>query len=154
MVPVPSLFFIGENGAPLEIVAGTTTVDDLASKIDNVLIRAGKVVQNVSLNFIDAEKEAVIASSSNSNNAVKVAASNISNSMTNSNTDSVTTESTTVNLSYNEKDAEDSIKSPLSTEPSSSTENKNSNETSETDAKNKQESQNNELTTEVYKLSY
>lgn len=37
-MPLPSLFFIGKNGAPMEIVTGITkTVDELISKIDNVL---------------------------------------------------------------------------------------------------------------------
>ncbi|XP_031618608.1 UBX domain-containing protein 4 [Contarinia nasturtii] len=38
LVPLPSLFFIGKNGAPIEIVTGVTkTVDELSSKIDGVL---------------------------------------------------------------------------------------------------------------------
>lgn len=38
LVPLPSLFFIGKNGAPIEIVTGVTkTVDELNSKIDTVL---------------------------------------------------------------------------------------------------------------------
>lgn len=38
LVPLPSLFFIGKNGAPIEIVTGATkTVDELNSKIDVVL---------------------------------------------------------------------------------------------------------------------
>ncbi|XP_055325108.1 UBX domain-containing protein 4 [Sitodiplosis mosellana] len=38
LVPLPSLFFIGKNGAPIEIVTGVTkTVDELNSKIDGVL---------------------------------------------------------------------------------------------------------------------
>lgn len=37
-MPLPSLFFIGKNGAPIEIVTGVTkTVDELNSKIDGVL---------------------------------------------------------------------------------------------------------------------
>lgn len=37
-MPLPSLFFIGKNGAPVEIVTGVTkTVDELSSKIDGVL---------------------------------------------------------------------------------------------------------------------
>lgn len=38
LVPLPSLFFIGQNGAPLEIVTGITkTVEELTSKINGVL---------------------------------------------------------------------------------------------------------------------
>lgn len=38
LVPLPSLFFIGKNGAPIDIVTGVTkTVDELNSKIDGVL---------------------------------------------------------------------------------------------------------------------
>lgn len=38
LVPLPSLFFIGKNGAPIEIVTGVTkTIDELKSKIDIVL---------------------------------------------------------------------------------------------------------------------
>lgn len=37
-MPLPSLFFIGKNGTPIEIVTGITkTVDELNSKIDGVL---------------------------------------------------------------------------------------------------------------------
>ncbi|XP_033319302.1 UBX domain-containing protein 4 isoform X1 [Bombus bifarius] len=61
LVPVPSLFFIGENGAPLEIIAGTTTAADLATKIDLVLTKVGKN-KNASVNLIDAEQKATVAS--------------------------------------------------------------------------------------------
>lgn len=37
-MPLPSLFFIGKNGTPLEIVTGVTkTVEELVKRIDNVL---------------------------------------------------------------------------------------------------------------------
>lgn len=40
LVPLPSLFFIGKNGTPIEIVTAVTkTVDELKSKIDKVLDR-------------------------------------------------------------------------------------------------------------------
>jgi hypothetical protein len=42
-VPVPSLFFIGRNGVPLEIVAGEVTVPELLQKISSVLGKSGKV---------------------------------------------------------------------------------------------------------------
>lgn len=40
-MPLPSLFFIGKNGTPIEIVTSLTkTVDELKSKIDKVLNRS------------------------------------------------------------------------------------------------------------------
>lgn len=43
LVPFPSLFFIGKNGAPIEIVTGITkTVDELETKINGVLEKAGQ----------------------------------------------------------------------------------------------------------------
>jgi len=43
VVPVPSLFFIGKSGTPLEIATGiTASVEELSEKIDKVLILAGK----------------------------------------------------------------------------------------------------------------
>lgn len=40
LVPLPSLFFIGKSGAPIEIVTAITkTADELKSKIDKVLDR-------------------------------------------------------------------------------------------------------------------
>lgn len=44
IVPLPSLFFIGKNGTPLEIATGIiTSSDELEKKIDNVLKLTGKV---------------------------------------------------------------------------------------------------------------
>jgi len=41
VVPVPSLFFIGKSGTPLEIATGiTASVEELSEKIDKVLILA------------------------------------------------------------------------------------------------------------------
>nr|CAD7407509.1 unnamed protein product [Timema poppensis] len=37
IVPVPSLFFIGSAGAPLEVVAGKVSVSDLVLRVDGVL---------------------------------------------------------------------------------------------------------------------
>ncbi|XP_017074180.1 UBX domain-containing protein 4 [Drosophila eugracilis] len=43
VVPVPSLFFIGKSGTPLEIATGITeSVEELTDKIDKVLILSGK----------------------------------------------------------------------------------------------------------------
>lgn len=44
LVPVPSLFFIGGNGVPLEVVAGEITVSELLQRITSVLQKSGKVV--------------------------------------------------------------------------------------------------------------
>ena len=64
LVPVPSLFFIGENGIPLEIVAGSTTSADLLAKIELVLSKAGKN-KNTSANLIDAEQKAAATNAPN-----------------------------------------------------------------------------------------
>jgi len=53
LVPVPSMFFIGGNGIPLEVVAGEITVPGLLQKITSVLEKSGKVVSP-----IEAEGEA------------------------------------------------------------------------------------------------
>ncbi|XP_067003683.2 UBX domain-containing protein 4 [Anabrus simplex] len=42
LVPVPSVFFIGANGTPLEVVAGEIAVADLAGRIKSVLAKCGK----------------------------------------------------------------------------------------------------------------
>lgn len=57
LVPVPSLYFIGQDGLPLEIVAGNPTSADLLTKIDLVLSKAGKN-KNASTNLINAEQKA------------------------------------------------------------------------------------------------
>lgn len=47
-MPIPSLFFIGKTGTPLEIATGVTaSVDELTEKIDKVLILAGKRTEPV-----------------------------------------------------------------------------------------------------------
>lgn len=41
-MPVPSIFFIGKNGTPLDVVTGITkTVEELETKMAQVLERAG-----------------------------------------------------------------------------------------------------------------
>lgn len=41
-MPLPSIFFIGKNGTPVDVVTGVTqTVDELIGKIEIVLDRAG-----------------------------------------------------------------------------------------------------------------
>ncbi|KAH8300511.1 hypothetical protein KR018_010178 [Drosophila ironensis] len=43
VVPVPSLFFIGKSGTPLEIATGVTAcVEEVVAKIEKVLVLAGK----------------------------------------------------------------------------------------------------------------
>ncbi|XP_074112251.1 UBX domain-containing protein 4 isoform X1 [Cotesia typhae] len=63
LVPVPSLFFIGDNGKPLEIVAGSVTSSSLKDKIDSVLVKAGK--KDSSNNFIKMEQTSAEATVSN-----------------------------------------------------------------------------------------
>lgn len=57
---MPSLFFIGENGIPLEIVAGNVTATELRSKIESVLTKAGKKTKNISQNLIESEQKSAI----------------------------------------------------------------------------------------------
>lgn len=60
LVPIPSLFFIGQNGAPIEVIAGDTSVADLTAKIDTVL---SKVDSSTSL-IQSEQKEASVSGSS------------------------------------------------------------------------------------------
>lgn len=149
---MPSLFFIGENGTPLEIVAGSATATELASKIDNVLTKAGKSNKQSSLNLIDAEKAAAASSSSN-NNTVESITPNINDNNSNPNTDltSDITESVTSDISNNENNVtEDTAK----TVTSLNTGNRDNNEASaKTNTEVKQDNQNKELTAEVCGLS-
>lgn len=69
MVPVPSLFFIGENGTPLEIIAGNTTATDLVTKIDLVLTKVGKN-KNASINFINSEQKSTAADNAINSNII------------------------------------------------------------------------------------
>ncbi|KAH0954503.1 hypothetical protein HN011_012157 [Eciton burchellii] len=142
LVPVPSLFFIGENGTPLEIVAGSTTATELASKIDNVLLKAGKTNKEFSSNLIDEEKKAAATSSSSNNNA-EATTSNINNIETNPETDLTTTIEPIAISSIN--DEKSFIEEAAA---SSSTENQNNNETSKNDTEITEENQNVELTAE------
>lgn len=63
LVPVPSIFFIGESGAPLEIVGNKLSASDLASKIDSIVLKVNPSVNNPSASLISAEQ--VAHSSSN-----------------------------------------------------------------------------------------
>lgn len=140
MVPVPSLFFIGENGTPLEIVAGSATAAELASKIDNVLTKAGKSNKQSSLNLIDAEQKAAATSSSSNNNAVDTT-TNINNNNSNPNADLTSDITESVEPVNNENNVtEDTAKAV--------TENQDNNE-GNTNAETEQDNQNKELTTEV-----
>ncbi|XP_063978203.1 UBX domain-containing protein 4 isoform X2 [Diachasmimorpha longicaudata] len=60
LVPVPSLFFIGDNGSPLEVVAGSVNVQTLQEKIDTVLVKAGKRKNEASNDFIRGEQSASV----------------------------------------------------------------------------------------------
>lgn len=147
LVPVPSLFFIGENGVPLEIIAGTVAADDLVSKINNVLTQAGKGNKSSSLNLIDAELKAA-AASSNNNTIAASAESNIDNVQNNSNIDSATTESTTADTSNDKDVIEDSVQATTSL----NVENKDNNEEPQESTEIKPDTQNKELTAEVCRL--
>ncbi|XP_011158056.1 UBX domain-containing protein 4 isoform X2 [Solenopsis invicta] len=143
LVPVPSLFFIGENGTPLEIVAGSTTAAELASKIDNVLIKAGKSNKQSSSNLIDAEQKSAATSSSSNNNTADTTTSNINdnNSNPNANLISGITESVTpVNVSHNENNiTEDTAKAVTETQD-------NNEASAKTSAETNQDNQNKTLT--------
>lgn len=151
MVPVPSLFFIGENGTPLEIVAGTITAIELVSKIDSVLTKAGKSSKQSSLNLIDAEQKATAISSSSNNNVTENATtSNINDNNSNPNIDvaSTITESVITDSTSDNKDViENATKTLLNTE------NQDNNEASKKNIEAKEAVQNKELTAEVCKLS-
>ncbi|XP_011310210.1 UBX domain-containing protein 4 [Fopius arisanus] len=64
LVPIPSLFFIGDNGSPLEIVAGTVNAQTLHEKIDAVLQKASKGKNEISGDFIRGEQSASAAGQS------------------------------------------------------------------------------------------
>lgn len=52
LVPIPSIFFIGKNGTPLDVVTGITkTVEELESKIAQVLERADLSSPSTPLNI-------------------------------------------------------------------------------------------------------
>lgn len=149
LVPVPSLFFIGENGTPLEIIAGSATAAELSSKIDNVLTKAGKSNKQSSLNLIDAEQRATVAGGSSNNNAVETATSNINDNNSNPNADltsGMTEPVTPAGISNKENNVtEDAAKAVTS----SNTENQDNNELSvKVNAEAKQDNQNKELSAE------
>ena len=66
-MPVPSIFFIGKSGTPLEIGTGIiASVEELEAKIDKVLTASGKTTPAVSASssFIAAEQETATAGTS------------------------------------------------------------------------------------------
>jgi hypothetical protein len=132
----------------LEIVAGSTTATELASKIDNVLLKAGKTNKEFSSNLIDEEKKAAATSSSSNNNNAEATTSNINNIETNPETDLTTTIEPIAISSIN--DEKSFIEEAAA---SSSTENQNNNEASKNDTEITEENQNVELTAEVCELS-
>jgi len=147
LVPVPSLFFIGENGTPLEIIAGNATAAELVSKIDNVLTKAGKSNKQSSLNLIDAEQKAAVASSSSNNNTVETTTRNINDNNSNPNTDltSGIKEPVTSDISNNENNITEDTKAVSSLNIG----NQDNNEASKTNTEAKQDNQNKELTAEA-----
>ncbi|XP_058794186.1 UBX domain-containing protein 4-like [Phymastichus coffea] len=56
LVPVPSIFFIGENGAPLEIIGNKLSSNDLASKIDSIVLKAKPQTIDPSASLINSEQ--------------------------------------------------------------------------------------------------
>lgn len=69
-MPVPSLFFIGDNGKPLEVIAGTVTASSLQEKIDSILAKLGQTGNASSSDLIRAEQSAVSAQSSASSSNI------------------------------------------------------------------------------------
>ncbi|EFN63618.1 UBX domain-containing protein 2 [Camponotus floridanus] len=148
LVPVPSLFFIGENGTPLEIVAGTITAIELVSKIDSVLTKAGKSSKQSSLNLIDAEQKATAISSSSNNNVTENAtASNINDNNSNPNIDVASTITESV-ITDSTSDNKDVIENATKTTTLLNTENQDNNEASKKNVEAKEAVQNKELTAE------
>lgn len=67
LVPLPSLFFIGKNGQPIEVVTGNTkTVEELDSKIKNILEISGISNEASSSNLISSEQQSASTSASTS----------------------------------------------------------------------------------------
>lgn len=57
LVPLPSLFFIGKSGTPIEVVTGnTTSVEELDSKIKSILEKSG--ISEASSSLIQSEQTA------------------------------------------------------------------------------------------------
>ncbi|XP_054734164.1 UBX domain-containing protein 4 [Anastrepha obliqua] len=68
VVPVPSIFFIGKSGTPLEIGTGIiASVEELEEKINKVLIASGRSTPSVSssTSLIEAEQKAQSATTVN-----------------------------------------------------------------------------------------
>ncbi|OXU23817.1 hypothetical protein TSAR_011961 [Trichomalopsis sarcophagae] len=68
LVPVPSIFFIGESGTPLEIIGNALSPSDLVAKIDSILLKANPQSTTSSANLIDAEQKAHSPSNSQETN--------------------------------------------------------------------------------------
>lgn len=80
-MPLPSVFFIGDNGAVLEIIIDSSlSPDDLFAKINTILVKSGRLsVSAATANLLTAEVEAaafiqtataITATSSTSTSAV------------------------------------------------------------------------------------
>lgn len=73
LVPVPSLFFIGKNGTPLEVVTGITkTVEELESKIATVLERAELAIGEETSTAASQAAAPATGSSSQETNSTRV----------------------------------------------------------------------------------
>lgn len=72
LVPIPSLFFIGQSGAPLEVIAGSTNVADLTAKIETVLERVEPTSKDSSTSFIQSEKKESSGSGSLKNSETEI----------------------------------------------------------------------------------
>lgn len=57
IVPLPSVFFIGENGAVLEIIIDSSlSLDDLFAKINTILVKSGRLsVSAATAHLLSAE---------------------------------------------------------------------------------------------------
>ncbi|KAJ9592417.1 hypothetical protein L9F63_015937 [Diploptera punctata] len=62
LVPVPSLFFIGGNGAPLEIIAGHVEETELVQKIDSVLQKSKPTQEHNERSSEAMIQEAIVSS--------------------------------------------------------------------------------------------
>lgn len=91
LVPVPSLFFIGDNGVPLEVIAGDVNEAELVRRIDSVLEKSkGKareddklsvpVAQDASCDSQNEASDAVTVTSLPSSSEDKAAAVSLSSS--------------------------------------------------------------------------
>ncbi|ESO90181.1 hypothetical protein LOTGIDRAFT_192354 [Lottia gigantea] len=83
VVLVPSIFFIGENGVPLEVVGGSITAHDLLSKMENVIeTNKGKIPAESVPGYKPPPVTAATTASTSQDGASSSAATNTSTSTT------------------------------------------------------------------------